>query len=79
MILRVPVEIKASPEKIYAWCTNFEENFKKWHPHNVACTWIEGEPMKVGSVLYIEEHRTAGLNSHICSPCLLPHLTVHSL
>jgi uncharacterized protein YndB with AHSA1/START domain len=56
MILSVPVEIKASPEKIYTWSTNFEENFKKWHPYNVTCTWIEGEPMKVGSVLYIEEH-----------------------
>lgn len=62
MILNVSTEIKASPERVFEWSVNFEENFRKWHPENVKCTWIEGDPLKEGSVLYIEEYVQGSLH-----------------
>ena len=49
------IEIKASPEKIWEFFVNLEENYTDWHPaDHVKFRWF-GEPMKTGTKWYAEE------------------------
>lgn len=49
------VEIKASPEKIWEFFVNLEENYKDWHPEDhVKFKW-SGEPMQTGTKWSAEE------------------------
>jgi hypothetical protein len=50
------IEIKASPEKVYAWFINIDKNYKEWHPDHVKALWLTENKMKVGSKLYSEEY-----------------------
>ncbi len=53
------IEVKAPPEKVYAWLlqrmTN-AESYKEWHPDHVDLKWIKGPPMAEGSIIYAEEY-----------------------
>ena len=53
--LRDTIEIRTTPEKIFEFFVNFEENFHDWHPDHVKCRWV-GKPAKEGSTLYVEEY-----------------------
>jgi uncharacterized protein YndB with AHSA1/START domain len=51
------VEIKASPEEIWEFFYNLDENYKAWHPEDhVTFTWTDGKPMEMGSRFYAEEY-----------------------
>ena len=52
------VEIKAKPEKVFAWLTNIKnkENYQSWHSDHVDCVWVKGEPFQEGSIVYFEEY-----------------------
>jgi len=49
-------EIKTTPEKIWDFFTNLEENYKTWHPQDhVIFKWTKGKPMESGAHWYGEE------------------------
>lgn len=56
ILLRDTVEIKASPEQIFAFFLHFKENFHPWHPDHVECRYLTEGPLSEGSVIYIEEY-----------------------
>ncbi len=52
------IEIKVTPEKVFAWLTNIKnrEDYLAWHPDHTDCIWLKGEPFQVGSIVYFEEY-----------------------
>jgi len=56
-VLKDSIEIKTSPEKIWEFFVNLEQNYKAWHPEDhIIFKWTKGAPMEVGSTFYAEEY-----------------------
>ena len=56
LVLKDSIEIKTTPEKIWEFFTNLEQNYKTWHPEeHVLFQWTKGKPMESGSSWYGEE------------------------
>lgn len=55
-IIKSSTEIKTTPEKVWGFFYNIEENYKNWHPkdHNYF-HWTKGNPLEVGSKIDSEE------------------------
>jgi len=57
MLLDHSVEITTSPEKIWNFFNNIEENYKMWHPDDhILFKWKSGKPFEKGSTLYSEQY-----------------------
>lgn len=58
IILTHSVEIRTTPEKIFAFFRNLDDaNYRVWHPEDhVSFRWMKGEPWEEGSVLHAEEY-----------------------
>ncbi len=57
LVLKDSIEIKTTPEKIWEFFTNLEQNYKTWHPEDhVLFKWTKGKPMETGSEWYGEEY-----------------------
>ena len=57
--LKDSIEVKAAPEKVYAWlAARFKDkaSYQAWHPDHVDIRWIKGEPFREGSIIYAEEY-----------------------
>lgn len=57
--LKDSIEINVSPEKVFMQLVRYltnGESYKSWHPEHVELNWIKGDPLQVGSILYIEEY-----------------------
>jgi hypothetical protein len=54
--LRDAIEIKASPEQVFEWLAHFQKNYLAWHPDHVACRYLKGTSLEVGSIIYTEEY-----------------------
>jgi len=54
--LKDSIEIKASPEQIFEFFLNFQENFYAWHPDHVKCYYLTPGPLRENSIIYIEEY-----------------------
>ena len=55
-IVKSSTEIKTTPEEIWNFFKNIEENYKMWHPKDhVYFHWIKGTPLEVGSKFDSEE------------------------
>ena len=56
MILKHSIEIKTTPDKIWAFFENLDKNYTMWHPEDhIVFKWIKGKPMEKGSAWYAEE------------------------
>lgn len=56
LVLKDSIEIKTTPEKIWEFFANLEENYKTWHPEDhVVFKWTKGKPMETGSGWYGKE------------------------
>ena len=56
LVLKDAIEIKTTPEKIWEFFYNLEQNYKTWHPEDhIIFQWTKGKPMEVGSNFYAEE------------------------
>jgi hypothetical protein len=44
--LRPEIEIHASPEAVYAFFEDIEENYTKRHPDHIVFHWVAGENLK---------------------------------
>ena len=55
LALEDSIEIKTSPEIVWEYFCNLENNYKKWHPEHVVFKWL-GKPMESGSAWYAEEY-----------------------
>jgi hypothetical protein len=54
--LKDSIEIETTPEKIWDFFINLEDNYKSWHPEDhVVFKWTKGKPMQLGSHFYAEE------------------------
>ncbi|MBV7335915.1 SRPBCC family protein [Chloroflexi bacterium TSY] len=53
--LQDAAEIEATPKQIFDWLTHLPENYLRWHPDHVACRYLQGDSMDLGTVLYVEE------------------------
>jgi len=57
LVFEDSIEIRTSPEKIWEFFTNLEQNYKSWHPEDhVLFKWTKGEPLKEGSTFYAEQY-----------------------
>lgn len=57
MIIEESIQINVSPEKVWNFWMNVEENFKIMHPQDhVDCQWIQGKPYTVGSICRFEQY-----------------------
>ncbi len=62
LVLKDSIEIKTTPEKIWEFFTNLEQNYKTWHPEDhIIFQWTKGKPMNVGSNFYAEEYMMGDL------------------
>ena len=48
IVLKDVIEIKASPEEVFAWLINIKtgKDYQAWHPDHVDWQWIKGEPFE---------------------------------
>jgi hypothetical protein len=58
LAIRDSIEIRTTPEKIWEFFYNLEQNYTSWHPEHVVFKWTEGPPMESGSAWYAEEFST---------------------
>ncbi|MFW5761580.1 MAG: SRPBCC family protein [Cyclobacteriaceae bacterium] len=50
-------EINSSPEKIWKFLINIEQNYKAWHPgDHILFQWTRGAPFETGSAFYAEQY-----------------------
>jgi len=50
------VEIDTTPEEIWQFWVDMDQNYKEWHPEDhILFRWTRGEPMEEGSRVYAEE------------------------
>jgi len=56
--LKDSIEIKATPEKVFAWLTNIRNKkaYQAWHSDHVELIWIKGKPWEEGSIMHCEEY-----------------------
>jgi uncharacterized protein YndB with AHSA1/START domain len=50
------VEVNATPEVVYQFFVEIEENYTKWHPDHVVFRWVEGSALKEGAIAYSEQY-----------------------
>ena len=55
MILEERTLINATPNKIFEFFDNMEENFTAWHPDHIVFQWVKGRGVAIGNVFYFEE------------------------
>ncbi len=56
IFLEHSIDIRTTPEKIWEFFLNLEENYTAWHPQDhVVFKWLKGRPWEEGSVVYAEE------------------------
>jgi hypothetical protein len=58
IILKVPVEIKSSPEKVFEYLTGIvdDASFKTLNADNISFRWLKGDPWTVGSIACAEKY-----------------------
>jgi hypothetical protein len=57
IVLKDTVEIDTTPDKIWEFWVNMDENYLDWHPKDhISFQWIKGRPMEEGSTIYAEEN-----------------------
>ncbi len=57
LALKDSIEIKTTPEKIWEFFTNLEQNYKTWHPEDhVLFKWTKGRPWEEASTFYAEQY-----------------------
>lgn len=59
MIIEDSIQINSSAENVYKYLVQRMtdlESYKEWHEEHVELKWLKGDPMKKGSVVYIEEY-----------------------
>jgi hypothetical protein len=57
MELKDSIEIETSPEKIWEFFANLEQNYTTWHPEDhIMFKWTEGTPMESGAHFYAEQY-----------------------
>jgi uncharacterized protein YndB with AHSA1/START domain len=72
MPLRHSVEIATTPDKVWEFFVNLEQNYKAWHPEaHTSFRWTKGRPMEAGSrwsaieVVHGREFRLRGYVSEV--------------
>ena len=57
--LKDSIEINANADRVFMQLVEYisnRESYKSWHPEHVDLRWIKGEPVREGSIMYIEEY-----------------------
>jgi hypothetical protein len=57
--LKDSIKIKATPVEVYEWLIQRfrdKKSYQAWHPDHVDVSWIKGQPLREGSILYAEEY-----------------------
>lgn len=55
MLLEETTRIEASPDVVYRFFEEMEENYERWHPDHSTFRWVEGGALEVGNKAYFEE------------------------
>ena len=57
LILAHEVDIKTSPQKIWDFLINIEDNYRQWHPKDhILFKWTDGKPFDAGASFYAEQY-----------------------
>ncbi|UCG28485.1 MAG: SRPBCC family protein [Bacteroidales bacterium] len=57
------IDIRTTPEKIFAWFSRLPEEYMSWHPDHVSCLVVHGSLPEVGSVIECREYLHGKLHS----------------
>jgi uncharacterized protein YndB with AHSA1/START domain len=56
LAIKDSIEIKTTPEKIWEFFINLEQNYRTWHPEDhILFRWTGGKPLEVGSTFHAEQ------------------------
>jgi len=57
LVLMHSIEIVTTPEMIWNFFLNIEQNYQTWHPKDhILFKWIKGKPFEKGSLCYAEQY-----------------------
>lgn len=57
MTLVHEVNIKTTPDRIWDFLINIEQNYKAWHPSDhILFQWTKGKAFETGSIFYAEQY-----------------------
>jgi len=57
LVLKDSIVIKSTPEEIWEFFADLEQNYKNWHPKDhILFRWTGGKPMETGSAFYAEQY-----------------------
>lgn len=59
MILSDSIDIRTTPDRVFAFFAGMAENYRRWHPDHLVFRWVDGEGIAEGVVFHFEE-RIAG-------------------
>lgn len=52
---RDSVEIRTTPEQLFAWLERMPQEYTSWHPDHVSCRVLQGSMLAVGSEIECQE------------------------
>jgi hypothetical protein len=61
--LRDSIEIRTTPQELFAWLGRMPQEYKSWHPDHVACRVLHGSMLEVGSEIEAQEYLHGKLHS----------------
>jgi hypothetical protein len=61
--LRDSIEIHTTPGQLFAWLGRMSQEYESWHPDHVACRFLHGSTLEVGSEIEYEEYLHGKLHS----------------
>ena len=65
LVLKGSIEIETSPERIWEFFANLEQNYKTWHPEDhILFKWTKGKPMEEGSNFYAEQYAMGDIKKY---------------
>jgi uncharacterized protein YndB with AHSA1/START domain len=55
--LKHSIDIETTPEKIWDFFVNLDQNYTAWHPEDhISFEWTKGEPLALGSAFYARQY-----------------------
>ena len=64
-MLEHSVEVRTTPDKIWEFFVNLDQNYTMWHPDDhIVWKWSEGPPLEQGSTIYAEQYMLGELTKY---------------
>jgi hypothetical protein len=74
LILKHSIEIETTPERIWDFFLDIEQNYTTWHPtDHIVFKWTKGNPLEKGSLCYAEQYVMGRVTTYntVCEEIIL--------